>query len=148
MIFLKYLLALLAVGFLFVGLIYLVTFVLLGIFQAIIGYRAKKSSEERKQSLIRRSEPILLLVNSYLYATCVAELTRATLQARPVGRPWIYYAVSFVFLLIVTMLPTEGKQDESTSRMRYFLLTFLTASYLFPDFIAPFWKSLWKWWLA
>lgn len=145
---LKYLLTLLAVGFVFVGLIYLVTFVLLGVFQAIIGYSAKKSSDERKQRLIRRSEPVLLVVNSYLYSTCVAELTRATLVARSAAPKWIYFAISFGFLFLVTVLPTDGRRNESTGRMRYFLLTFLAASYLFPDFIAPFWKSLWGWWFA
>ncbi|MDD5542709.1 MAG: hypothetical protein PHX83_06005 [Acidobacteriia bacterium] len=145
---LKYLLTLLAVGFVFVGLIYLVTFVVLGVFQAIIGYSAKKSSEERKQRLIRRSEPALLVVNSYLYSTCVAELTRATIALRSAAPRWLYFAMSFVFLFLVTVLPTEGQRTDSTSRMRYFLLSFLAASYLFPDFIAPFWKSLWAWWLA
>ena len=144
----KFSLTLLALGFLFVGLIYLITFVLLGVFQAIIGYSAKKSSEERQQQLIKRSEPVLLVINSYLYATCVAALTRATLASRPVGRPWIYYLFSFAFLLGISSLPHEKKASDSTARMRYFLLTFLAASYLFPEFIAPFWNQWWKWWFT
>jgi hypothetical protein len=148
MVLFKYLLTLVTVGFLFVGLIYLMTFVLLGVFQAVIGYSAKKSSEERKQQLIRRSEPVLLVINSYLYATCVAALTRATLTARPAGRPWVYYLFSFAFLLGISSLPQEKATGDSTARMRYFLLTFLAAGYLFPDFIAPFWNQLWGWWLS
>ncbi|MBZ5551444.1 MAG: hypothetical protein LAO21_01900 [Acidobacteriia bacterium] len=144
----KYLLTLVTVGILFVGLIYLITFVVLGVFQAVIGYSAKKSSEERKQQLIRRSEPVLLVINSYLYATCVAALTRASLAARPMGRPWIYYLLSFAFLLGISSLPHEKQTGDSTARMRYFLLTFLAAGYLFPDFIAPFWKNLWGWWFT
>jgi hypothetical protein len=148
MVLFKYLLTLVTVGFLFVGIIYLITFVVLGVFQAIIGYSAKKSSEERKQQLIRRSEPVLLVINSYLYATCVGALTRATLAARPVGRPWIYYLLSFAFLLGISSLPHEKKAGDSTARMRYFLLTFLAAGYLFPEFIAPFWNNLWGWWFT
>lgn len=148
MILFKYALTLLAVGILFVGLIYLITFVVLGVFQGILGYSARKSSEEQKQKLIQRSEPALLVVNSYLYATCVAELTRATLAAHQGMRSWIYYLISFLFLLGISSLPHEAKMKESSGRMRYFLLAFLAASYLFPDFIAPFWKSLWGWWFS
>jgi|GEM_PF-5247455 len=148
MVLLKYLLTLVVVGFSFVGLIYLITFVLLGVFQAVIGYSAKKSSDEKKQRLIRRSEPVLLVINGYLYATCVEALTRATLTARLVSRPWIYYLLSFVFLLGISSLPQERKVRDSSGRMRYFLLTFLAAGYLFPEFIAPFWKQLWEWWFS
>ncbi len=148
MILLKYVLTLFAVGFLFIGLIYVVTFVVLGVFQAIIGYRDKHTSEEQRKLLIRRSEPILLLINGYLYATCVAALTRATFAARSVRVTWVYYAISFLFLFIVSSLPHEKNAGDQTGRMRYFLLTFLAASYLFPDFIAPFWKSLWGWWFS
>lgn len=146
MVLFKYLLTLLSVGIVFAGLMYLVTFVLLGVFQGIIGYSARKSSDEQKQRLIRRSEPIVLVINSYLYATCVAELTRGTLRARAVVHFWIYYLISFWFLLGISLLPHEEAHAEATGRMRYFLLTFLAAGYLFPDFIAPFWRSLWRWW--
>ncbi len=148
MVFLRYLLTLAALGIVFVGLIYLTTFVLLGIFQAVIGYSARKSPEERKRHLIRRSEPVLLVINSYLYATCVAALTRSTLVARAVTRSWIYYLVSFLFLFLITLKRSDDEGTDSTGRMRYFLLTFLGASYLFPDFIAPFWKQLWGWWFT
>lgn len=148
MAFLKYFFTLAALGFLFVGFIYLITFVLLGIFQALMGYSARKTSDERQQQWIRRSEPVLLVINSYLYATCIAALTRATLAARSISQPWLYYGASFFFLFFMTLGRGDEKLAESTRRMRYFLLTFLAASYLFPDFIAPFWKPLWSWWFS
>lgn len=146
MVLTKYILTLLAVAIVFVGLIYLVTFILLGTFQAVVGYSARKTPDEQKQHLIKRSEPVLLLINSYLYATCVAALTRTTITARSVNRSWMYIAISFLFLRAVSSLPHEEKAADATQRMRYFLLTFLAASYLFPDLIAPFWNSFWNWW--
>jgi hypothetical protein len=148
MVVVKFILTLLGIGIAFVGLIYLVTFVMLGIFQAVVGYSARKASDERKQRLIKRSEPVLLLVNSYLYATCVAALTRATVAVRAVGHGWIYVAISFLFLMAISLLPYKERAGDAPQRMRYFLLTFLAASYLFPDLIAPFWNSLWNWWFS